>query len=112
MNKLFILCLITRFAFAYVAKNFLNILPYMGILSIFVAVGFSLIYLFNLRPTGIEAGGRIWWNSMRPVHATLYALFAYLALWGDANKAWMVLFADAVLGTLVFSAKYSQLMFQ
>ena len=106
MPVLFLLCLFARFAIAYIAKTFLQLLNLMGLLALIVATGFTLIYLFNLRPTGVEAGGRIWWNSMRPVHATLYALFAYLALFKGSQNAWMVLLADAILGTVIFSLKY------
>jgi hypothetical protein len=61
-----------------------------------------LIYLFDLRPTGAEAGGRIWWNSLRPVHSLLYALFAYLAILGMQDKAWIVLITDTLLGLAAF----------
>lgn len=109
MNNLFIVCLLVRFFIAYIAKEFPSMLNYMAILAMIISIGFSVIYLFNLRPTGIEAGGRIWWNNLRPLHAILYAVFAYLAIY-NKEKAWIALFADAVLGSVIFASRYNGLI--
>ena len=97
-------CLPLRLALALTAKFYLNMLFPMGVLYLFIGLGMMLIYLFNLRPTGIEAGGRIWWNSIRPVHSALYLGFAFMALNGRDNS-WLFLLADVILGAIVFLIK-------
>ena len=111
MPKMFLVCLFVRYMLAYIARTFPQLLKIIGLMALLVSIGFILIYAFNLRPTGFEAGGVIWWNSVRPLHALLYAIFAYLALVKESPNAWLVLLADAVLGTAVFGLKYSNLMF-
>jgi hypothetical protein len=89
--------LITYIAFAYPAW-----LPYMGALALIPAVAFTVIYICGWRKTGAEVfGGRIWWNSLRPVHAALYFAFAIAAL-RDSHHAWKFLFADVVMGLTAF----------
>lgn len=91
-------CIGTRTCAAWLAATRPETLPYLGVLAGCIAVGFTVIYLGGLRQTGPEVfGGRIWWNSMRPVHATLYALFAYLAIQGHPD-AWKVLGIDVIMG--------------
>jgi hypothetical protein len=96
-------CIGTRALFAYgtyIASP--TILPYIGAVAATIAIGFIAIYLFNLRPTGLEVGGaRIWWNHLRPVHAILYAITATLAIQRNPN-AWIPLAADVVIGLSVF----------
>jgi hypothetical protein len=108
MNPLFILCLAVRYTVAYIAKTYPSSLKLLGLMASLIAIGFAVIYLFDLRPTGLEAGGRIWWNDMRPIHSGFYALFSFLAFY-KPTFAWTALFADAVFGTLVFGVKYSGL---
>jgi hypothetical protein len=85
---------------AYIASP--STLRYMGIAAALVAIGFTAIYLFDLRPTGPEVfGERIWWNNMRPVHAALYALFAFAAYTGE-RSAWTFLAADTAIGLGAF----------
>jgi hypothetical protein len=97
-------CLPLRLALALTVKFYLNMLFPMGVLYLFIGLGMMLIYLFNLRPTGIEAGGRIWWNSIRPVHSVLYLGFAIMAIRGN-DKSWLFLLADVILGAIAFSMK-------
>jgi hypothetical protein len=61
------------------------------------------IFLTGSRPTGLEVGGgAIWWNNLRPLHAAIYILFAYLAITGNTQMAWRVLAADVVIGVVAF----------
>lgn len=77
----------------------------MAVLAAAIALGFTVIFLGGLRPTGLETGGKpIWWNGLRPVHALLYAAFAYYAWAGRRGPAWRVLLADVLLGLLSFVA--------
>jgi hypothetical protein len=93
-------CMGTRLALvflaAYVSKP---VLAWVGWAALIPASGFWFLYLTGLRPTGIEAtGGRIWWNHLRPVHGTLYSIFAGFAITGHQELAWKTLLADFLLG--------------
>ncbi len=90
-------CIPLRLALAYLAKTQPSVLGVLGLGYLVLAVAMMAIYFFDLRPVGTEAGGRIWWNAIRPLHAILYFLFSYLALTGS-SEAWKVLVADVVLG--------------
>jgi hypothetical protein len=96
-------CIGTRVGLALAARALPpNWLPYAGAVALIPAIGFFTIYLFDLRKTGPEVfGDRIWWNSLRPLHGTLYAAFAYLAFQKDP-RAWMILAADAAVGLGAF----------
>lgn len=96
-------CIGIRLFFVYLARTLsLESLRIMGYLAIIPAIGFMVIYLFGLRKTGAEVfGGQIWWNSLRPIHALLYAIFAWMAIQGDCC-AWIPLLADVSLGLLAF----------
>ncbi len=95
-------CIGTRSLFAYLAKIASpKTLSYLGYAALLPAIGFTYIYLTGSRPTGIEAGGRIWWNSLRPIHAALYFAFAWHAIQGH-SFAWMILAADTLFGLIMF----------
>lgn len=99
-------CIGMRSLFAYVAKvASVGVLRVMGWLALIPAVGFMYIYLTGARQTGAEVfGEKIWWNSLRPVHAAMYFAFAWLAINGMREVAWKVLAADVVLGLSAFAA--------
>lgn len=97
-------CLGTRSLLVYLAKtlspDFLQLMGYMAILP---ALGFLLIYFMGWRKTGAEVfGDKIWWNSLRPVHALLWAGFAVSAI-QKSKSAWMFLLADVLLGASAFT---------
>lgn len=96
-------CIGMRVLFVYIAKmTNPNYLPYLGLLAILPAIGFIYIYLTDSRKTGLEViGGKIWWNKLRPIHALLYALFAYYAI-NKNTIAWVFLLIDVVFGLLSF----------
>ena len=93
----------TRFFFVYLAKVIdLKYLPYLGYLALLPAIGFAYIYLSKARETGLEVfGGKIWWNDLRPLHATFYGLFAYNAIQKNP-KSWMILLVDTLVGLVSF----------
>lgn len=98
-----IFCLGSRFTLAYIAKQaspyFLRILGYLALLP---AIGFIYIFATGSRKTGAEVfGENIWWNSLRPVHAVLYLLFAYNAI-NAHSYAWVFLLVDVLLGAASF----------
>ena len=96
-------CIPARLLIAWIAKKVPNnYLPYLGLLALLPATGFLYIYLSGTRQTGGETfGQKIWWNKLRPVHAFMFYLFAYLAFHKN-KKAYLVLFTDAMFGLVSF----------
>jgi hypothetical protein len=95
-------CIGTRLLLTFLAKTQLEYLPYMGFVALLVSIGFLYIYFTGSRKTGIETGGKpIWWDHLRPLHATLYGLFAFAAIMGRSD-AWKVLLADTTIGLVAF----------
>jgi hypothetical protein len=96
-------CIGTRTLFVLLAK-FLDkkYLPYMGYVGLGIAIGFSIIFITGIRDTGPEVfGDKIWWNNLRPVHALLYFIFAYLAITQN-DYSWIPLMIDVLLGLFSF----------
>ena len=107
MQKRFLLfligCIGVRSILVLLAKNAsVYNLKILGYLALLPAIGFIYIYLTGSRQTGAEVfGEKIWWNSLRPIHATLYLLFAYNAING-VKSAWIYLLIDVILGLISF----------
>lgn len=97
-------CIGTRSLFVYMAATLpLGWLKAMAIPAAAIALGFAIIFLGGFRTTGLETGGKpIWWNALRPIHAILYALFAYFAWSGNRDMAWKLLLADVLIGLASF----------
>ena len=99
-------CIALRFYLVWLAKTSKSdTLQVLGWLALLPAIGFSVIYTFNLRKTGPEVfGERIWWNSLRPIHALLYFCFAISAI---KKKSWSYIFLllDVLLGLTAFFCK-------
>lgn len=95
-------CIGIRLSLVYIAKNHTNYLPIMGKLALLPAIGFTIIYLNDLRKKGAETFGKpIWWNDLRPLHASLYFMFAVYAI-KKYDNAWIPLFIDTIIGLLAF----------
>ena len=96
-------CIGTRSLFVYLAKNSsTQILIYMGYLALLPAIGFLYIYFSGARKTGAEVfGENIWWNNLRPLHSSLYFIFAYNAINGN-RMAWIYLAIDVIIGLISF----------
>jgi hypothetical protein len=96
-------CIGTRSLFVYLAKNMnKQFLQIMGYLALLPAVGFFYIYFTDSRKTGAEVfGDKIWWNQLRPIHGSLYALFAYNAINGNPNS-YIYLLVDVLIGLISF----------
>lgn len=73
----------------------------MGYIALLPAVGFSYLFLSGARKWTGAFGEKIWWNSLRPIHALLYFLFALFAIKGK-REAWVFLLIDVCIGTLGF----------
>jgi hypothetical protein len=96
-------CIGTRSLLVYLSKNAsTKYLKLMGYLALLPAIGFFYIYFTGSRKTGAEVfGDKIWWNNLRPIHGTLYALFALNAISGNKN-AWIYLLVDVLFGLSSF----------
>lgn len=99
-------CIGTRSLLAYLAK--IANPPYlqlMGIFALIPAFGFLYFYLSGSRTTGPEVfGDKIWWNTLRPIHAAFYVGFAISAILKQPYS-WMFLLADVMFGILSFTAQ-------
>lgn len=96
-------CIGTRLMFVHLARTVSPpTLQKMGWVALIPAMGFIYLYMTDSRQTGVEAGGRIWWNSLRPVHGCLYLLFALLAIKQDMDSAWIPLMIDVSIGLLAW----------
>ena len=109
MNKtiaFFIGCLGIRLLVAFCAKNLSRKnLKLSSIPAAILGASFIILYLFDLRKTGFEAGGKIWWNILRPVHGMLYLLFAVYA-YKQEDNAWLILLLDVIIGFLAWLWHY------
>uniref|UniRef100_A0A6C0IKM7 Uncharacterized protein n=1 Tax=viral metagenome TaxID=1070528 RepID=A0A6C0IKM7_9ZZZZ len=96
-------CIGSRIAFTVLSAYSTGVmLQFLGMIAILFVIGWIYIIFIGKRDTGPEVfGGKIWWQKLRPVHAILWGLFAFLAL-SKNPKAWMVLAADTSFGLLSF----------
>ena len=102
------LCLPIRLCLAIIAKYIsIKYLKYLGYLLLIPAFGFFIIYLLDLRKTGLETNGKtIWWNNIRVIHGLLYLGFSLYAI--KKNKyAWIFLLLDFALGAGASIFNYS-----
>ena len=96
-----IFCIGIRTLFVVLAKYLdKKYLPYMGYIAIAIGLGFSTIYLTGSRNKGI-LDQPVWWDNLRPLHALLYFIFAYLAITKN-NNAWVPLLIDVIIGLFSF----------
>ena len=96
-------CIGSRLLLVYLAKIATKIyLMYLGYLALIPAIGFFYLFFSGSRQTGMEVfGEKIWWNNLRPIHGSLYLLFAYNAITGNQN-AWIYLLVDVIIGLISF----------
>lgn len=101
-----VICLGIRLLFAYIAKNLSKEnLRLSSIPAAILGLTFIILYLFDLRKTGVEAGGTIWWNKIRPIHGVIYILYAIYAFKGEKN-AYYVLIFDVLVGFIAWLNNY------
>jgi len=94
-------CLGTRAFLVYLSKYHKEYLPQMSLGALLISIGFFYIYLSDSRKTGVEAGGKIWWNNFRPIHGALYLAFAMLA-YKRSENSYIPLAIDWIIGLLAF----------
>ena len=97
------LCIPARIGLVFLAKMLPNqYLPYMGAVTLIPAMAFLIIYLFDLRKTGMETFNQpIWWNQLRPVHSILYGSFSYMA-YNQHKYSYIPIAIDTILGLCSF----------
>jgi hypothetical protein len=107
MQKIFLLfligCIGLRSFIVYIAMNANKCwLKIMGYIAILPAIGFFYLFFTGSRKTGGGAfGEKIWWTNLRPIHGSLYLLFAYNAITGN-KIAWIYLLIDVIIGLFSF----------
>jgi hypothetical protein len=103
-------CIPARFIIAFLAKSYPEYLPYFGLISFIIGMGFLIIYVGDYRKTAAEVfGDKIWWNKWRPLHALLFLAFAYFAF-NNNKDAWKLLLVDAVIGLYLFTNYHFNVM--
>lgn len=101
-------CVGLRLFLAYSARcASTEALRWAGLVALLPACGFFYLFVTNGRREGREAGGRIWWTGLRPVHGALYLAFAVLAIRGCSDVAWVPLAADVLVGALAWLWYYA-----
>lgn len=114
LHKRFLLflagCIPARLALAFASRSAGTGVLRTSLVVMFsvIAIGFLTIYMAGLRKTGAETMGQpIWWNSLRPVHASLYGGAAYALATGSPVLASNLIFADTAIGLGAFFLHHS-----
>ena len=96
-------CIPARLLLTAVAKySPVYYLPYIGMVTLVIAIGFLYLYFTGKRRTGAETqGAPIWWMKMRIFHGLMYLLFSIMAFMRMKN-AYIVLLLDTLVGLLLF----------
>ena len=77
----------------------------MGIFTTFISISFFINFIKYKKHEKGFFGSYVWWNNYRLIHSFSYAMFSIQAFL-QYNKAWMILFIDAILGVIFFINKY------
>jgi hypothetical protein len=99
-------CFLLRFLFSLLIKHNVFSEPILfgfAILSVLLALVWIILFFTNIREYGMETfGDKIWWNSLRPVHAFFWLLFAILIFLQQYSISWIPLCIDSILGLSAF----------
>ena len=96
-------CMGARTALTYTVKNYgLKYRLLISFILLIPALGFTYIYMNDLRKTGAEVfGQQIWWNDLRPFHALMYFIGSYMVYKGKEEAYWPIAF-DTMVGLFSF----------
>ena len=99
-------CILVRTILVLLAKNLnKNYVKLMGYIAIPIGLSFWYLYLVgNARADAqLEWLGdkKVWWNELRPIHGTIYLLFALFAI-QQKSFAWMFLALDVIIGLIAW----------
>jgi hypothetical protein len=87
---------------SYICYRNTKYMNMIGVLCLFISIGFIMNFTFGLRKTGIETFGKpIWWNDLRPIHGFLYIQAAYFSFYSKEN-VWKILLLDTMIGLVAF----------
>ena len=96
-------CIGVRSVLAFIAyKEYYKDL--LTIITSVIGLGLWTIYIFKLRDQAIEAGGKVWWDHLRPIHGSIYLIFAYLNHIGNEN-AYVLLVIDVLIALFAYFNK-------
>lgn len=95
-------CIPVRLLVTFIAKIAnLTVLRILGILFLIPATGITYYAISGTRNNVGAFGEKVWWNSMRPVHAILFFCFAYYAIIGN-KCAYVYLLIDTIMSLFSF----------
>ena len=101
MNYYFVICIIVRLLLAFFTQKYTNN-KFISLITFIMSLSFFILFFFDLRLNAPEGNGITWWNSLRPIHGSLYLLFT-MYYYKNYNFAWYFLLTDAILGILFFN---------
>ncbi len=94
-------CIGARILLTFTAKNINNhYLPFIGYFLLILSLSEIYQYITKSIKEG-PVGGPIWWDHLRPVHAIIYAIGAFMAI-NKSSNTWYVLLFDTLLGLSSF----------
>ncbi len=99
-------CISTRLALVFITKHInTKYLPYFGYLALIIGFSFFYLYTFGNKTADSQlewlGDKKIWWNELRPIHGTLYLLFAFYAI-KEKSFAWIPLLIDVSIGLITW----------
>ena len=97
------LCIPSRLLLVALAKYMPNkYLPYLGYITLLMALGFLYLYITGTRKVGAETFGQpIWWSKFRIIHGLFYLLFSFYAI-NHYSSAYLILLYDTLIGLGLF----------
>jgi hypothetical protein len=104
-------CIPTRLLLTFLVKTYYNsnLINYLGYITLMIGIGFFTVYFLGIRKTGLETDGKpIWWNSLRPIHGTLYLTSGLTIFFGKREYAWIPLLIDTLFGLSAFLVKHQK----
>lgn len=102
-------CIPARLALTALGKYLpLPYLPYLGLITLAIAIGFLYLYFTGKRTSGLETqGAPIWWMKFRIIHGLMYLLFSFFAF-NYIRNGYLILLADTLIGLVLFLIHHYQ----